>query len=202
MFSVNEPHQEPRSLPGIDGAVRQGCLPFTFRIVAVVALTLTLALIAARYITSEISSRRHASTLLENLKERGAYWSPVTTDLASIRYLHFRFDTTTDDDLREACRLPMLEGVALNHQSNRFVTDQSLRHLATLPALRALQLPGTSITNQGLLDYVRRSPQLEYLEIENGLITEEAVEMIRTNFPKCRVVWRVANSNSNQELDE
>lgn len=60
---------------------------------------------------------------------------------------------------------------ALDLSGSRALTDEGVRHLAALPALRRLDLSGTAITD-GALDVLRDLPALESLSLARTAVTD------------------------------
>ena len=81
----------------------------------------------------------------------------------------------TDDLLEDLCRrAPTLTALGLS--GCRQVTDEGMRHLASLPSLQHLDLSGTGITDAGL-QVLRHLPQLRTLSLWNR-VTEAGIAVL------------------------
>jgi hypothetical protein len=78
----------------------------------------------------------------------------------------------TDAVLADLSTVDAITG--LNLGGSKALTDEGVRHLARLSALKFLDLSGTAITNRGLA-VLRELPMLENLSLAGTRITDEAV---------------------------
>jgi hypothetical protein len=78
----------------------------------------------------------------------------------------------TNAVLADVARIETL--TALDLGGSKAVTDEGVRHLARLPALKHLDLSGTAITDRGL-EILRHLPGLETISLAGTPITDEGV---------------------------
>jgi len=78
----------------------------------------------------------------------------------------------TDEVLADVSAVETITG--LNLSGSKALTDEGVRHLARLPALKHLDLSGTAITDTGLA-VLRHLPALEILSLAGTSITDEGV---------------------------
>jgi hypothetical protein len=78
----------------------------------------------------------------------------------------------TDEVLADVSAVDTMAG--LNLGGSKALTDEGVRHLARLPALKYLDLSGTAITDRGLA-VLRDLPALETLSLAGTRITDEGV---------------------------
>jgi hypothetical protein len=78
----------------------------------------------------------------------------------------------TDEVLADISAMETITGLGLG--GSKALTDEGVRHLARLPALKHLDLSGTAITDRGLA-VLRDLPALETLSLAGTRITDEGV---------------------------
>jgi hypothetical protein len=81
----------------------------------------------------------------------------------------------TDAVLADVSRVETVTELDLG--GSKALTDQGVRHLARLPALKHLDLSGTAVTDRGL-DVLRDLPSLETLSLAMTRVTDEGVALL------------------------
>jgi hypothetical protein len=94
---------------------------------------------------------------------RGALWRclQAVAQIDSLQGLNLYDARVTNRDLQELARMPNL--IHLDISGNPDVTDDGLRHLASIQTLRKLSLDGTSVTKDGLAQLQSALPNCEIL---------------------------------------
>ena len=97
-------------------------------------------------------------------------WDAIIRLLATHPNAHLRASgQMTDEILHDLSHIGTIAGLGLN--GSQAVTDEGLRHLARLPALKHLDLSGTAITDRGL-EVLRTLPMLESLSLAGTHVTD------------------------------
>lgn len=133
---------------------------------------------------------------------------PYLAPMTRLRYLRVAHTSITGKGLRALAGLPSLKSVDLSGTSvtdddipapeqwgavrdlrlgDTSITDRGAARLARLP-IADLGLRGTSISDIGM-DELSRSQALQYLDVYETRVTEEAVNRFKTKLPNCHVWW-------------
>jgi Leucine-rich repeat (LRR) protein len=100
-------------------------------------------------------------------------WDTVIRLLVTHPSAHLRAEgQMTDAVLDDVSRVETITGLGLD--GSKALTDEGLRHLARLPALKHLDLSGTAITDRGL-QVLRALPALETLSLAGTHVTDEGL---------------------------
>jgi hypothetical protein len=104
---------------------------------------------------------------------RGREWDAILRLLATSPTARLHAEgQMTDAVLADVARIEAI--TALDLGGSKALTDEGVRHLARLPALKHLDLSGTAITDRGL-QVLRDLPALEMLSLAGTAISDEGV---------------------------
>jgi chromosome segregation and condensation protein ScpB len=174
------------------------------RELGLVFIPLSSAAIAKHTTKSSLQAVRLPSTNLDgasaqhlgqltNLVTLDAYNQPVTDEAlrhirghATLQFLHVNGDASqvSDEGLRHVATLRSLRDLAVSHC--RRITDAGLAALADLPALETLHLNATPITDASL-PHLHKLKTLKSLNLTETAVTPAAIDTLQDTLPWCRI---------------
>ena len=167
------------------------------------ALALLLSIVVAFYAKRVVDARQQRRACLklfsagahisygvdENSWIQGSYWGTRPSRADNIQSI-----LLGGDFFNNVTRVTFSDSRILDGKFERFkepekfVVDDDLRHLASLPYLKSLSLYQTDITDDGL-DHLKSLSKLKYLILEGTKVTDAGVEKLQSQIPNCEI-WR------------
>ena len=115
--------------------------------------------------------------------------APIATikQLQSLTFFHMG---VTDVGLAALANHPAIESLKLSPQGTPRLTDESLKTVATLKALKQLAISDTVLTYDGGLKLLKSLPNLQTLTLENIGLSDADLARLKADLPKVDVKFK------------
>ena len=137
------------------------------------------------------------------------FGDPGMKALASLRQLTklgLNHDQVTDAGLAALANHPALESLMFSPQMTPRITDASLQTVATLKALKELQINDTVLTYDGGLKLLKALPNLQKLTMNNVGLADTDLAKLKADLPKTDIQFKPASDELvakwKQQLDK
>lgn len=126
--------------------------------------------------------------------------------LRQLSKLGLNHDQVTDAGLAALANHPALESLMFSPQMTPRITDASLQTVATLKALKELQINDTVLTYDGGLKLLKALPNLQKLTLNNIGLTDTDLAKLKADLPKADIKFSPATEELvtkwKQQLDK